>query len=168
MQDTRSAERTSPLPSTNVDAQQPPDPLTPPRLDQATYVVVIGTDSGVLSVPPPSSSAPPILIRRPILDLIRHRFELRSFLAAQAPAWPQIGTVVADYRESVIDLLFVVDGDLYQGETAALNVLRSVQDAMPTTEFDVMIMPRDAYSEGLTWGETDDPVYKRHPNVDRE
>ena len=67
--------------------------------------------------------------------------QVRRFISQQAPRYQPIVAVEAQCRASVIDLLFVVEGDLYDGETAVLPLMRALRQEFPDVAFDVMVLP---------------------------
>lgn len=87
--------------------------------------------------------------------------KLKPLVAGRAAAAPCILTVLADYRPDAIDLLFVVEGDLYDGESAALPIFRDLLSAFPQLAFDGMVLPASRFTKEFRWGEAPEVLYSR-------
>lgn len=91
----------------------------------------------------------------------QERASLGSFVAALAADTRLITKVLADYSEDTVDLLFVVEGDLYEGETEALSLMRRIRRNFPSREFDLMVLPASAFSRDFKWGSNGEVVFER-------
>jgi len=91
----------------------------------------------------------------------QQRAEVRSFLSRQTARHDCISVVVGDWEEDTVDLLFVVEGDLYDGESAVLPIMRRLRSAFPSVAFDVMVLPERIYTPQFPWGDTSEVLYRR-------
>ncbi|MFQ5880088.1 MAG: hypothetical protein ACE5IZ_07955 [Dehalococcoidia bacterium] len=86
---------------------------------------------------------------------------LRTFLSNACRQVPLVKFVLSDFRGETVDLLFVVEGDLYEGETQALSIMPRVRRSFPNYYFDVMILPLSAHQSIHKWGTEPEPIYRR-------
>ena len=86
---------------------------------------------------------------------------LRMFLSNACRQAPSVKLLMADFRGEVVDLLFVVDGELYEGETQALSIMPRVRRSFPNYLFDVMVVPLSAYESINKWGTEPEFIYRR-------
>jgi|SRR3990172_8796915 len=91
----------------------------------------------------------------------KQRADLRSYVAREAAKRPCISTVVAEYRSDAIDLLFVVEGDLYDGETVVLRLERDLRHNFPDLSFDLMVLPASRYGPDFRWGSNSEVLFRR-------
>jgi hypothetical protein len=87
--------------------------------------------------------------------------EVRSFLWREAARHDCVSVVVGDWEDDGVDLLFVVEGDLYDGESAVLPIMRRLRSAFPSIAFDVMILPERIYTPQFPWGDASEVLYRR-------
>ncbi len=60
-------------------------------------------------------------------------------------------------------MLFVVEGDLYEGETQALSIMPRLRRSFPNYYFDVMVIPAAVQKAIQTWGGRPETIYQaRH------
>jgi len=57
--------------------------------------------------------------------------------------------------------LFVVEGDLYDCESAVLPIVHRLQSIFPSIAFDVMVLPASSHSPQFRWGATSEVFYRR-------
>ena len=91
----------------------------------------------------------------------QQRASLGVLVADLAADTRLIKKTLADYREDTIDLLFVVEGDLYEGETQALSLMPRIRESFPTKDFDLMVLPASAFTQDFKWGTHGEVVYER-------
>ena len=84
-----------------------------------------------------------------------------KLVAKEAQQHPSILVVEASERADAIDLLFVVRGDLWQGEDAAFSILSDLYPRFPDLKFDFMVLPEERYGAGFNWGESSRAIYKQ-------
>lgn len=89
------------------------------------------------------------------------RARLRFFVGELAADARLVTRILVDYSEDTIDLLFVVQGDLYAGETDALSLMRRIRRNFPSREFDLMVLPASAFSPDFKWGSNREVVFER-------
>lgn len=87
--------------------------------------------------------------------------ELRSYISREAAKHECISLVASDWEEDGADLLFVVDGDLYDGESAVLPIVHGLTSAFPNVALDLMILPASAYDAEFRWGTASEVLYRR-------
>lgn len=83
----------------------------------------------------------------------RQQRAVQRFIAREAAKLNCVVAVKADYRQDALDVLFVVDGDLFEGERTVLPLMRRLRDTFPDIPFDVMVLPAYRYGKGFTWGQ---------------
>jgi hypothetical protein len=86
---------------------------------------------------------------------------VRSFLWREAARHDCISVVVGDWEDDGVDLLFVVEGDLYDGESAVLPIVHGLMSAFPNVAIDLMVLPASAYHAPSAWGTTPEVLYQR-------
>jgi len=98
-----------------------------------------------------------------IAGLLAHveAYDLRSYIEGEAANHGCISLVEAKWEDGELDLLFVVDGDLYEGESAALPIVHRLQNIFPSIAFDVMILPASSYGPHFRWGVASEVLYRR-------
>lgn len=89
------------------------------------------------------------------------REALQRFIPREAEKLGCILVVQADYREDAIDLLFVVEGDLYDGESAVLPILSRLYDNFPDIPLDFMVLPAARYNPEFRWGVSSEVLFTR-------
>lgn len=72
---------------------------------------------------------------------------VRGFVAQEAAGSPAILWVLMDRSRDIVDLLFVVEGDLYEGESAVLPIMTRLRQRFPTRAFDELVLPASHYNE---------------------
>lgn len=77
---------------------------------------------------------------------------LSAFVQREAATLECLLAVHMDCREDAVDLLFVVSGDLFEGERTVLPLMRRLRDNFPDVPFDVMVMPASRYNANFKWG----------------
>jgi len=88
-------------------------------------------------------------------------YDLRSYIKAEAANHGCICLVEGKWEDGELDLLFVVDGDLYEGESAVLPVVHRLQCTFPSIAFDVMILPASSHGPHFRWGTPSEVFYRR-------
>ena len=88
-------------------------------------------------------------------------FRVDKLVAKEAQQHPSIMAVEASERTAAIDLLFVVRGDLWQGEDAAFSMLSDLYARLPDRKFDFMALPQARYATGFKWGESSRSIYQQ-------
>ncbi len=86
-----------------------------------------------------------------------------TFLKRACVDAPAIRTVLVGWDDDTIDVVFVVLGDLYDGETRALSVMHQLRLAFPNHYFDVMIIPGSAADQAsiASWHMDRELVFQR-------
>jgi|GEM_PF-2463180 len=87
--------------------------------------------------------------------------DLRSYIKREAANHGCICVVEAKWEDGELDLLFVVEGDLYDGESAALPIVHRLQSIFPSIAFDVMILPASSHGPHFRWGVASEVLYRR-------
>lgn len=88
-------------------------------------------------------------------------FRVDKLVAKEAQQHPSILVVEASERTDAIDLLFVVRGDLWQGEDAAFSILGDLYARFPDRKFDFMVLPEERYGSDFKWGESSQLIYRQ-------
>jgi len=88
-------------------------------------------------------------------------YDLRSYIEGESANHGCISVVEAKWEDGELDLLFVVEGDLYEGESAVLPIVHRLQSIFPSIAFDVMILPASSYGPHFGWGATSEVLYRR-------
>ena len=87
--------------------------------------------------------------------------DLGSYIEGEAANHGCISLVEGKWEDGELDLLFVVDGDLYEGESAALPIVHRLQSIFPSIAFDVMILPASSHGPQFRWGVASEVFYRR-------
>jgi hypothetical protein len=99
---------------------------------------------------------------QPVLSLARTQaYDLRSYIKREAANDDCISVVVADWEEDGVDLLFVVEGDLYDGESAVLPIMHRLRSIFRSVAFDLLVLPASAYDAQFRWGVASEVFYRR-------
>lgn len=93
--------------------------------------------------------------------MVQNGRAIESLLAREAAKLECVLTIKADARQDELDILFVVEGDLFDGERAVLPLMRRLRDNFSNVPFDVMVLPASRYSEKFRWGETPRTIFQR-------
>ena len=93
--------------------------------------------------------------------LVHNERAIESFLAREAAKLECVLTIEADARQDAFDVLFVVEGDLFDGERTVLPLMRRLRENFPNTPFDVMVLPASRYSESFRWGQAPRTAFQR-------
>jgi hypothetical protein len=88
-------------------------------------------------------------------------YDLRSYIEREAANHGCICLVEGKWEDGEMDLLFVVDGDLYEGESAVLPVVHRLQSIFPSIAFDVMVLPVSSHGPHFRWGMASEVLYRR-------
>jgi len=88
-------------------------------------------------------------------------YDLRSFIERESANHGCISVVQGKWEDGELDLLFVVEGDLYDCESAVLPIVHRLQSIFPSIAFDVMILPASSYGPQLPWGTACEVFYRR-------
>ena len=91
----------------------------------------------------------------------QQRAEVKSLLSRESASQGSIVAVLGDWQDGEIDLVFVVEGDLYDGESAALPIMRRLRAGFPSIAFDVMILPASSRGPHFRWGIAPEVLYRR-------
>lgn len=86
---------------------------------------------------------------------------VQSFIAREAAKLGCVRAVIADRRQDALDILFVVEGDLFEGERTVLPLMRRLRDNFPDIPFDVMVLPAPRYPKGFRWGQAPRTLFER-------
>lgn len=89
------------------------------------------------------------------------KLALAEFVQHEAARVECLLAVHMDCREDAVDLLFVVSGDLFEGERTVLPLMRRLRDKFPDVLFDVMVMPASRYNASFTWGISSTLLFER-------
>jgi hypothetical protein len=98
---------------------------------------------------------------RGLLARTQEAYDLRSYIEREAANDGCICVVEAKWEDGELDLLFVVEGDLYDGESAALPIVHRLQSIFPSIAFDVMILPASSHDPHFRWGVASEVLYRR-------
>ncbi len=96
-----------------------------------------------------------------VLPAERAESTIRRLVGREAAKCGCVKAVMVDRREDALDVLFVVDGDLFAGERAVLPLMRRLREELPDTAFDVMVMPSSRLSQGFRWGRAPRTLFER-------
>ncbi len=66
--------------------------------------------------------------------------DIHKFITRESAGSNCIVAVKSDSLDNVLDLLFVVRGDLFEGERAVMAFMRRLRDRFPDMLFDVMVL----------------------------
>ncbi|MCJ7509712.1 MAG: hypothetical protein MUP14_02325 [Dehalococcoidia bacterium] len=88
-------------------------------------------------------------------------YDLRSYIQGEAANHGCICLVEGKWEDGEIDLLFVVEGDLYDGESAVLPIVHRLQCTFPSIAFDVMVLPASSHDPHSRWGTASEVFYRR-------
>jgi hypothetical protein len=88
-------------------------------------------------------------------------YDLRSYIEREAANHGCISIVEGKWEDGELDLLFVVEGDLYDCESAVLPIVHRLQSIFPSIAFDVMILPAPSYDPQFRWGVASEVFYRR-------
>lgn len=91
----------------------------------------------------------------------QEQVELRSYISREAAKQECISVVVGDWQEDGADLLFVVEGDLYDGESAVLPIAHALTTTFPNVALDLMVLPAFLYDAEFRWGTASEVLYRR-------
>jgi len=86
---------------------------------------------------------------------------VQRFIVREATRMDCVVAVKADLRQDALDILFVVNGDLFEGERAVLPLMRRLRENFPDVPFDVMVLPVSRYGQGFTWGQGPITIFER-------
>ena len=89
---------------------------------------------------------------------------LRTFLSNACRRAPLVEKVLADFLGDTVDLVFVVRGDLYEGETQALSIMPRLRRSFPSYYFDVMVVPTSVEESVAAWRAERETLYARPAN----
>jgi hypothetical protein len=86
-------------------------------------------------------------------------YDLRSYIEREASNHGCISLVEGKWEDGELDLLFVVDGDLYDCESAVLPIVHRLQSIFRSIAFDVMILPASSHGPEFGWGGASEVFY---------
>lgn len=130
--------------STSVLGPKPIRVLTMSPMDFEDVVSLTGLVERVPEVYPLSFGR-----AQDLLDLVRQQeiSRLDGLLGKRAAAFDDLVRVLLEQREGTVDLLFVVSGDLYSGETVVLQWIQDFREALRHVELDFVIVPSSVSSD---------------------
>ena len=88
-------------------------------------------------------------------------YDLRSYIEREASNHGCISLVEGKWEDGELDLLFVVDGDLYDCESTVLPIVHRLQSIFRSIAFDVMILPASSHDPHFRWGAASEAFYRR-------
>ncbi|GEM_PF-6635550 len=71
-----------------------------------------------------------------------------------------VKAVIVNQQKEYMDLLFVVRADLWQGEDAAFDVLKTLAKDYPKVKYEFLVLPESLYSDTFVWAESAKLLYK--------
>jgi len=86
---------------------------------------------------------------------------VQHLIVQEAAKMECVLAIRADDRQDALDILFVVEGDLFQGERKVLPLMRRLRDNFPDIPFDVMVLPASRYTKGFRWGQATKTLFER-------
>jgi len=97
-----------------------------------------------------------------LLDWVRQQeiARLDGLLRERAASFGNLNRVLIEQREGTVDLLFVISGDLYSGETVVLGWIQDFREALQHVELDFVVVPSSVSSDA-EWSRGAKVLYER-------
>ncbi len=87
--------------------------------------------------------------------------KLRRFFSQEAGRYPNIKSVRFSLRGAGIDVVFQVEGDLFEGERSSFRVLDALAETFEGIPYDFIVLPPDVVGVDRPGHEDGVDVYER-------